>query len=190
MGGRIVVGGGIGAGKSTVLALLSEAGFFVIESDRIGHDVLANDAEVARAIADRWPSVVVNGELSRPAIAAIVFADSSELRALEAITHPAISSAIDSVVDNLGDAASVAVEVPVMGLLGPGWVRVAVIAPVERRVERAVARGSDPDDVRARVRHQPTDDDWIAWADHVVDNGADREATEAAVARIIEETAT
>jgi dephospho-CoA kinase len=73
-------------------------------------------------------------------------------------------------------------------LMGPGWTRVAVVAPVEVRVERAVARGDGRDDVRARIRHQPTDNEWIAWADHVVDNGMDRDATEAVVARIVEET--
>jgi dephospho-CoA kinase len=175
----------MGAGKSSVLELLSERGFFVVQADRVGHDVLVHDAEARRAIADRWPSSVIDGHISRPALAAIVFAEESELRELEAITHPAIRRAIDSIVANMGQT-NVAVEVPVMGLLGDGWARVAVVAPIESRIARAVERGATADDVRARISIQPSDDDWIAWADHVIDNSADRKAVAAAVSELLE----
>jgi dephospho-CoA kinase len=128
---------------------------------------------------------LTDGHISRPALAAIVFADESELRELEKITHPAIRRAIDSIAANMGQS-NVAVEVPVMGLLGDGWTRVAVVAPVESRISRAVARGATADDVRARISVQPSDDDWIAWADHVIDNSADREAVSAAVSELVE----
>jgi dephospho-CoA kinase len=167
------------------LELLSDRGFFAIHADRVGHDVLVHDVEARRAIADRWPASVTDRHVSRPALAAIVFADESELRELEAITHPAIRRAIDSIVANMGQT-DVAVEVPVMGLLGDGWARVAVVAPIESRIARAVERGATADDVRARISIQPSDDDWIAWADHVIDNSADREAVSAAVSELVE----
>lgn len=180
MSARIIVGGGIGAGKSTVLEQLSEAGFFVIEADKIGHDVLVLDSDVGRSVAERWPSVVSEGQLSRPEIARIVFSDDAELAFLESVTHPAIRQAIEALVADLGDTP-VAVELPVMGLLGEGWTRVAVVAPNDVRLARAVGRGADPDDVRARMAAQPSDDEWIEWADHVVDNAGDPTETARAV---------
>ena len=185
MGARIIVGGGIGAGKSTVLNALADSGFFVIEADRVGHEVLDLSTDSGRAVADRWPTAVVDGALSRPKIAEIVFADASELEALEAITHPAIRNAIDKLVDDLGDRQSVALEVPLIGLMGDGWTKVAVVAPVEVRIARAVARGGSEVDIRARMEHQPTADEWLEWADHVIDNRGTLEETARIIAEVV-----
>lgn len=185
MGARIIVGGGIGAGKSTVLDALADSGFFVIEADRVGHQVLDISTDSGRAVADRWPETVVDGALSRPRIAAIVFSDPSELEALEAITHPAIRSAIDKVVSDLGDRQSIALEVPLIGLMKDGWTRVAVVAPVDVRVARAVARGGSEEDIRARMEHQPTDEEWVEWADHVIDNGGTMDETARIIAQVV-----
>lgn len=183
-GVRIIVGGGIGAGKSTVLGMLADEGFFVIEADRIGHQILDLETSAGQAIARRWPSVVVDGELSRPRIAEIVFADGSELAVLESITHPAIRTEIERVVDALG-GTPIALEVPVMGMMGDGWIRVAVVAPPEIRVERAVERGGDEADVRARMAAQPTDEEWAAWADHVLDNSFAEGVTASSVGELL-----
>jgi dephospho-CoA kinase len=175
-GSVIVIGGGIGAGKSSVLEIFERAGFLAIKADSIGHEVLATDRDSGRTVMRRWPSVVVDGSVSRPKLAAIVFADPDELSELEGITHPAIRSEILRLVE--ASAAPVALEVPILGIFdAPDWYRLAILAPADVRLARAVARGGDPDDIEARIASQPSDEQWEQWADAVVDNGGSWEAT-------------
>jgi dephospho-CoA kinase len=98
-----------------------------------------------------------------------VFSSKRELDRLEAITHPRIREEIQSAADDAN--GSVMVEVPLTTLnLEGDWTRVALLADEGTRVERAVARGGDPQDVRNRIRSQASDADWIEWADVVVNN--------------------
>jgi dephospho-CoA kinase len=175
-GSVIVIGGGIGAGKSSVLEVFEHAGFLVVQADTVGHEILASDHVAGRAVAHRWPSVVVDGQVSRPKLAAIVFSNPDDLSELEAITHPAIRSEIVRRVQ--ASEAPVAVEIPVLGMFtDTSWHRIAVVAPKDVRVARAATREGNPDDIRARMASQPSEDDWAEWADTIIDNGGSWEAT-------------
>ena len=189
---RIVLGGGIGAGKSAVGDLLAHHGFEVIVADLVGHAVLEHDAAAVAAIGERWPDAVIEGEVDRARLAAIVFADRRELDALEGILHPRILDRIRlQLAETDGD---VVVEIPLLHLaqrapdaLGGDFLRVAVIADPQTRIARAVTRGADPDDVAARIAMQADDDAWRSWADVTIDNGGAWAATQAAVVGIIED---
>ncbi len=92
---RVVVAGGIGSGKSTVIGVLSELGWSVLKADLVGHEVL-NDPDVVdcrgRSVADgrgRWESQPVRAGRQT------CFANAEELAALEEITHPRIVGRID-----------------------------------------------------------------------------------------------
>ncbi|MDJ0959849.1 MAG: dephospho-CoA kinase [Acidimicrobiia bacterium] len=167
---RLVVVGGIGAGKSTVLARLEALGALIVETDRIGHDVLEPWGSAFNAVAERWPDVVVDAQIDRAALAAIVFQDADALAELESISHPAIAREIARRSDEAGDQP-VAVELPVEAdLVGPGWTRVAVVAPLDTRLDRAVARGMDRNDAVSRSEQQLDDTAWIESADEVIVN--------------------
>ncbi len=189
---RIIVGGGIGAGKGVVARILSARGFAVISADEVGHAVLEPGGLAFADVASRWPSVVVDGLIDRSRLAAIVFADTAELENLEAVTHPAIVGSIaERVQETIGP---VAVEVPVLLPLdeGPrdGWRRVFVDADEQLRVQRAVARGGDEDDVRRRVAAQVDRETWLDWADDVIENNGTVEALEEQVHNLIDELVT
>jgi dephospho-CoA kinase len=175
-GSAIVVGGGIGAGKSSVLEVFGQAGFVLIQADAVGHEILSPDHEAGRAVAHRWPSVVVDGQVSRPKLAAIVFSDPEALRELEEITHPAIRSEIVRRVQAAN--APVAIEIPILGMFGDSaWHRIAIVAPADIRLARAAARGGNPDDIKARMAAQPSEEVWAVWADTIVDNGGSWDET-------------
>ena len=185
-----VLGGGIGAGKSTVLEEFAKAGFAVIQADFIGHDVLAAVTPSGRQVMARWPEVVADGEVDRPALAEIVFNDPAALGELESITHPAIQDGIFSAVEEaLADTSmrGAIIEVPLLRVLPHSdWAHIAVVAPEDLRVSRAVERGADEADIRARIANQEPDEAWAEWADVIVDNGGSLSETLEAVARIIE----
>jgi dephospho-CoA kinase len=89
---------------------------------------------------------------------------------LESITHPAIREEIARLLRSAD--GPVVVEIPVLKMFSDtDWHRMAVVAPEHVRVARAVARGGDPEDVKARIANQPSQEDWVAWADTVIDNG-------------------
>lgn len=89
--------GGISTGKSTVAQLLRDAGVPVIDADAVSRWVVEPGEPALQAIVDRFgPRVLTTtGALDRPALRAIVLADTAARRDLEAITHPAIWAAID-----------------------------------------------------------------------------------------------
>jgi dephospho-CoA kinase len=171
---RLVISGGIGSGKSTVAARLRELGALVIEADVLGHEVLEPGGAAHDAVGARWPSVVSDGVIDRRALAAIVFTDVDQLRELEAMTHPAIAAEIQSRVAAAGPGV-VAVELPIgTDLIGAGWIRVIVEAPEDVRLERAIGRGLDEDDVRNRMAAQPEPESWRTGADFVIINDASK----------------
>jgi dephospho-CoA kinase len=186
----VLLGGGIGAGKSTVAGVFDDHGFEVIVADDVGRAVLAPGTDAVDLVAMRWPDVVIDGVVDRAALAAIVFADRAELDALEAITHPAITATIVARVTDHPRTRTV-VEVPVIGLLERlDAHRIAVVAPDEIRIARAVARGSRRDDVVARMASQPTQDAWREWADVVIDNDGPWLATQRLVEALIDDIGT
>ena len=178
---RLVLTGGLGAGKSTAARRFRELGAVVIEADRVGHEVLAPDGEAHRRAAARWPEAVRSGRIDRALLARLVFADAEELSSLEAITHPAIRAEIARRVHGAG-TRPVVVETPVSAVLPEdGWLVVVVAAPLRTRLLRAVDRGLTADDAAARASHQPSDTEWSALADHVLVNDGTVDDLRAAV---------
>jgi dephospho-CoA kinase len=184
-GARVLLGGGIGAGKSTVAALLGSANFQVVNADDIGRAVLEAGTSASARVGEMWPGVVEDGGINRAALARIVFSNVTELHRLEAVTHPAIVDEIRGIVERCG-SDDLVVETPVPALLADDdFVRVVVFADRDTRLERSVGRGNDADDTVRRMQAQPSDVEWQEWADHRIDNTGTPEDTEAAVADLV-----
>src|SRR5581483_3509588 len=85
--------GGIGAGKSTVAALLAEQGAELIDADRLGHDVYRPGSEGFRQVVAAFGAEVVaeDGTIDRRALGARVFADPDARMRLNGIVVPAIA---------------------------------------------------------------------------------------------------
>ena len=83
--------GAIGAGKSTVAALMGSHGGFVVDADKIGHGVLDEPA-VRDELVGRWGAGILrdDGSVNRRAVGAIVFADPADRKVLEATVFPRI----------------------------------------------------------------------------------------------------
>jgi dephospho-CoA kinase len=188
--------GGIGAGKSTVAALLSAHGATIVDLDAIGRGVIAPGGRAASAVVARFGTGITgpDGHIDRAALAKVVFGDPAELAALEEISHPAINAELDERLAALPDDAVVVLDMAI--LLGSrlgrdlpsgrGYDTVVVVeAPEATRIRRLVEkRGMTEADARARIAAQPNDAARRAVADHVVVNDGHRGALDAAVARL------
>lgn len=183
---RVVLTGGIGSGKSTAGRLFASLGAEVIDADEVGHVVLEPSGAAFDAVAARWPDVVRLGTIDRPALGRLVFSDPEELATLESITHPAIRSTISLRLTSV-DAAVVVVEVPLLSdFLGEGWQRVVVDCPDALRKERLLGRGMTAADIDQRMAAQPSRADFLAAADHVLNNSGSLEDLEGEVGRVLE----
>jgi dephospho-CoA kinase len=178
--GRWLITGGIGSGKSAVRELLAKNGIRTIDADAVGHSVLTDEA--LAPVAERWPGVVLEGQIDRKSLARIVFADPYELRALEEITHPMIFGRIEARLEGFDGIA--AVEMP---LLDPAlhWPRMVVDAKDDVRLRRAMRRGMSEAEVRERMAAQPSRARWLSGAALVVPNHGDLEALEVTVDQLI-----
>ena len=180
----MVVGlcGGIGAGKSTVARLLEERGAVIVDVDAIGHRVL--DLESVRdELAGRFGTEMLtsDGAVDRAALSKVVFSNDDSLRALEAISHPLINLELAKQLEAIASETPDAVVVLDMAVLvetslgqlanGGGYSTVVVVeAGRDLRIERLGARGISPEDARARMARQATDEERRAVADHLLAN--------------------
>ena len=191
-GRRVVVGGGIGAGKSAVCDVFAGRGYVVVSADEVGHGLLADDERTISRVAALWPAAVSDGRVDRAALASVVFSDARSLEELEQIMHPRIVETIRSLVDSR-PSEDIMIEIPLLPLveatpflMSAEFTRVAVVADDRTRLARAVARGGDAADIARRMNLQAADRAWRSWADVVVDNSGPWSVTEATVVALIE----
>src|SRR4051794_11535293 len=116
-----------------------------------------------------------DGTLDRQAVADIVFNDPEELKALNAIVHPAVGVEIfRRIEEQTGTDNVVVLDIPLLvegGRYKVGGVLV-VDTPIDVAVERLVThREFTEADARARIANQVSREDRLAKADFVVDNG-------------------
>ena len=178
--------GGIGAGKSTVSALLAERGAVIIDADAIVRELQEPGSPVLSAMAERFGARIISddGSLDRAAVAAVVFGDSDEARAaradLNGIVHPALQSEIRRRIDDLRTSDRVVVlDFPLLAENPRDDLDATIVVDVdaETAVERLVsARGMDADDARRRIASQIDREQRRAIATHVLDNSGDLEA--------------
>jgi dephospho-CoA kinase len=172
--------GGIGSGKSTVSTLLAERGAVIVDVDQLGRTVIApGERAEAGVLAEFGPGVAnEHGHIDRPSLAKTVFGNPEALARLTAISHPAINAELADRLDELPRSAIVVLDMAILveSFLGRGdpahsYTRVVTVeAPIELRVDRAVARGSTRTDVQARMRSQASDSERRAVADVVITN--------------------
>jgi dephospho-CoA kinase len=176
----VVVTGGIGAGKSTAGEFLRSKGAIAIDTDRVADALLEKGSPVLAHVAEEFgPDILApDGSLDRSALADAAFRSLKSTRTLNAIVHPAIAREIGPSIANmrlLPDPPSVVVlEVPLI-VEAPVFAEIAdvvlaIAAPAEARVERAIAAGRAEDDVRRRLAVQASDMRREALADVVIEN--------------------
>ena len=197
---RVGLTGGVASGKSTISTLLAELGAVVIDADVIAREVVAAGTPGLQRVVEEFGSelLTAGGELDRPAMGRLVFADEGARRRLEAIVHPMVHEQIAAREQAAGEADADAVvvhDIPLLVEGGPERRRdfdelVVVDVPEETQVERMVTdRGWDEDDARSRIRAQASREERRAVATHVIDNTGTREDLRDRVAEVFTELA-
>ena len=178
-----VITGSIASGKSTVVNLLKERGFSVIDADVIAHEQL----EICkREILEVFGEQILDeaGKIDRKKLGAIVFHEPKKLKNLEQILHPKIKAEIffkASQLESLGQVYFV--DIPLFFEKKERYAEfknVAVIyAPKELLLSRLMSRnGLNLEDAKARVELQMDIEQKREMAKFATDNSNDRENLE------------
>lgn len=173
---RVGLTGGIGAGKSTVAAVLARLGARIVDADVIAREVVEPGTSGLAALVEEFGEAILteDGALDRPALALVAFADEESRLRLNAVLHPRIGRRTQEYIEEAPDDAIVVQDIPLLveGGMAPAFHLVIVVdAEVETRIERLVgSRGLDESDARARISAQATTEQRRAAADVWLDN--------------------
>ena len=186
---RVGLTGGIGAGKSTVAALLEAHGAVVTSADEISRDVVSPGSDGLAAVVAEFGDDVLTpaGTLDRRALANLVFADDLSRARLEEILLPLIAAEAWARMEAVPAGRVAVYDVP---LLVEGQMQdlfdlvVVVEADLELRLERLAERGMEREKALARIASQATDDERRAVADIVLSNSGSIDQLSADVDRL------
>jgi dephospho-CoA kinase len=170
--------GNIASGKSEVARMLADRGATLIDADILAREAVRPDTQALKDIVKRWGKDVLNedGSLDRDALRQIVFADQTELDALNRIVHPGVTRLRDreiAMAKERGDQIVVCV-IPLLferNLVEEFDVIVLVDAPRPLRLERLVTtRGLEETDAMNMIASQMPAELKRARADYVIEN--------------------
>jgi dephospho-CoA kinase len=179
-GDRRLVGltGNIATGKSEVARILADLGAYVIDADKVAHEVMQTGGPAYDAVVASFGTEILasDGTIDREKLGGIVFADPAALERLERAVHPAT---IAEVGRRIASAEASVVVVEAIKLIEAGmhrgcdalWV---VRAPRSLQITRLVTqRGLTVSQAVLRIDAQPPQEDKAALADLVIVNDGD-----------------
>lgn len=191
----IVIGltGSIGMGKSAVSDMFRRAGVPVFCADAEVHRLQGPGGALVPHIEARFPGSTSHRGVDRETLGQMVLGKPGELRALEAIIHPAVHLSRQRWLRRYRSRPIVVLDIPLLlekakrGKAIPGIDRVVVVsAPGWIQAKRVLRRRGM---TRARLAHirrlQRPDREKRARADHVIETGRPMVETAAQVMALI-----
>lgn len=192
---RVGLTGSLGSGKSTAAKLFAAHGALVLHSDAIGRELMEPGQTVYAEIVSHFGERVVlpNGQLDRPALAHLAFAE-GRVDELNAIVHPAVIGRQRELIEDIARRNPGAVVMVESALIieavhgdGADWQRrfdrlILVTAPEEVKIARFVRRcigdakptteqiAEFEQEARRRLARQMPDEQKMALCDYVLTN--------------------
>jgi len=179
--GSLLIGltGGIASGKSTVLQHLRQAGYSVIDADKLGHKVLEQGNPGYNKVVKCFGNEILNPDntVNRIALGRIVFVDAEKLKQLNEISHPIIAEMIqkefeESVSDSNGGIvfleAALLIEANWYKVCGQIWVVSLDPTVALRRLQER--DNLSETEAKLRVGAQLDQEERLAYADVVLQN--------------------
>ncbi|HEY8047908.1 MAG TPA: dephospho-CoA kinase [Ramlibacter sp.] len=176
---RVGLTGGIGSGKSTVLAMLGELGAAVIDADEISRSTTAPHGAAIAEIEKTFGADFITADraLDRERMRAHVYANPGARKQLEAIVHPLVGAESARQVEAAlaANARCIVFDIPLLVESGRWRMQVDRVLVVDCAGQTQVARvmqrsGLTEEAVRAIIAAQATREQRLAAADIVICN--------------------
>jgi dephospho-CoA kinase len=167
--------GNIATGKSVVRKMLEHLGAFTIDADALAHQAIGRGGPAYAAVVETFGKWVTTpeGDINRPRLGRIVFADPDALARLESLIHPFVKQATDILINR--SKAKIAV-IEAIKLIETGtakdcdalWVVHVPEAVQEARLREK--RKLSATDAKQRIAAQPPQSEKLRQANIVIDN--------------------
>ena len=173
---KYVIGltGNIATGKSLVRRMLEHLGAYTIDADGLAHQAMAPGAPAYKPVVLTFGQWILDADkrIDRSRLGAVVFSHPEALKRLEALTHPIILRAIDTLIARSKHKIVVVeaiklLEGPLAERLDAVWV---VDADEKTQLERLAKRGLDREAALKRIRMQNPQSEKLARADVIIYN--------------------
>ena len=176
---RIIgITGPSGSGKSLLCKHLADTGIHCIDADAVYHGMLLPPSRCLDELVRVFGADLLseNGELDRRVLSTRVFSDPLQLKLLNETVLPIVIDEINRIIGDLISKGAQAVAVDAPTLIELGFYRscdmiIAVLAPIEDRVERIIARdGISRERAMQRILSQKDDAFYSSVADVTIFN--------------------
>lgn len=181
---KYVIGltGNIATGKSVVRKMLQHAGAYTIDADQLAHQAMMPGAPAYKPIVSTFGQFIVGADkrINRQMLGQMVFGNPKALKKLEAITHPIIRQAIDSLIKRSKQRVIVIEAIKLLDgdlkdAVDSVWV---VNASKASQYKRLVSqRKMSEADAKQRILAQSPQDAKVKLANVVIQNDSDVEKT-------------
>lgn len=179
--------GGIATGKTQVFGMLLSRGGCGIDADSVYHELIKPGEPLWAALRTEFGASIIDakGEIDRRRLGDLVFGDAKLLAKLDALTHPAVVSAVR---ERLRTLACEVVVIDAVKLFESGLARDCdetwlVTAKPEQQIDRLIHRNHLSRKAAAdRVQAQTDPDRHRRLVDVIIDNSGSLASTESQVA--------
>jgi dephospho-CoA kinase len=157
--------------------MFADLGAIVIDADAIAKEVLEPGQVGYESVVNNFGEEILDssGNIDRVVLAGKVFGDTTKLKELEEIVHPAVANKVAQIRESLPAGSIIIYDTPLLiekSLQQQFDQVIVVLAPEALRTQRLLARGLAQNDISARMSNQATDEQRREIANYVIDNSS------------------
>jgi dephospho-CoA kinase len=177
---KVAVTGSIASGKSTVCQFFKQWGAYVVDADKLLHNVFSVDSPLGkRIISLLGEKIVINSCIDRAEIARIVFSHPELLEQLEDICHPYVNETIKELYNQACCQQRryifFVAEIPLLYESRypiSDWfnMKIAVISDTEIAAKRYQKGAKSLEQFLARKKKQLSSEDQKKFSDYIITN--------------------
>jgi len=183
-GNKYVIGltGNIAVGKSVVRQMLQHLGAYTIDADGLTHQAMSPGAPAYKPIIETFGQVILNPDktINREMLGNMVFSNPALLAKLEAIVHPVVGQAINTLVSRAKQPVVVIEAIKLLeGELGKACNAIWVVNanPKSQYLRLIQKRKMTEDEAKQRILAQNSQKSKIESAHVVIQNDGNLEET-------------
>lgn len=189
---RVAITGGLSCGKSLVGEQFKELGAYLVNADKVVHQLLSPDTNPGKKVVALLGSdIVINDKIDRKKIANKVFENYKLLSALENILHPAVFKEVENLYSQMqtsNQCPLFVVEIPLLFESGNShWFDaiITVVADSEICRKRFIqSTGYTSEEYDKRMKRQIPIQDKIDQSDYVLYNNGTPEELKKEVTKL------
>lgn len=181
---KYVIGltGNIATGKSVVRQMLQHLGAYTIDADGLAHQAMSPGAPAYRPVVEAFGQIILNPDktINRAVLGNMAFSNPEALKKLEAITHPIIGQAINTLVSRSKQPVVVIEAIKLLeGSLASDVDAVWVVdaSPKTQYIRLITKRKMSEQDAKQRILSQNAQAEKLKKANVIIKNDGNVEET-------------